>query len=169
MRRIHLASHLSTDELEQRYRQARDATERGWWQMLWLIARGHTAKEVAASTGYSAYWVGQLVRRYNTDGPTGMVNRRHAAHGVPTLLSSAQLEELRQALAGPPPEGEQWTGRTVANWMAQRLGRRVPRQRGWAYLRRVGARLRAPRPRHVAANAAEQEAFKRGFAASAER
>lgn len=77
------------------------------------------------------------------------------------LLSSAQLDELRHALAGPPPVGERWTSQTVATWMAERLGRPVPKQRGWDYLQRLGARLTLPRPRHVAASAEEQEAFKK--------
>lgn len=158
-------AHLSTDELEQRYRRSREATERGWWQILWLVSRGQTARQVAASTGYSAYWIGQLVRRYNEQGPEGMVNRRHTnAHRAPTLLSSVQLEELRVALAGPAPGGERWTSRSVAVWMSERLGRPVPKQRGWDYLRRLGARLRQPRPRHVAASQQEQDAFKRGSA-----
>lgn len=162
MRRIHLAPHLTTDELEQRYRQAREPHERSWWQILWLLARGQTAGAVAESTGYSRYWIGQLAKRYNTEGPAGMVNRQHtSAHRMPTLLTSAQLEELRVALAGPAPNGERWSGRVVAEWMAARLGRPVAPQRGWDYLQRLGARLRQPRPRHVAASVAEQAAFKK--------
>jgi transposase len=165
MRRIHLAPYLESDDLEQRYRQAREPHERSWWQILWLLSRGQTAKTIAQSTGYSAYWIGQLARRYNEQGPAGMVNRQHTtSRRTPTLLSSAQLEELRQALAGPAPHGERWTSRTVAEWMAARLGRPVPKLRGWDYLQRLGARLRQPRPRHVAANPAEQEVFKRGSA-----
>lgn len=94
-----------------------------------------------------------------------MVNRqRTTAHRAPTLLSSAQVEELRTALAGPAPHGERWSGRVVGEWMAERLGRPVSYQRGWDYLQRLGARLRQPRPRHVAASAATQKAFKKGFA-----
>ena len=80
------------------------------------------------------------------------------------LLSSAQLEEWRQAWAGPPT-GERWTSRTVADWMAERLGRPVLKQRGWDDLQRLGARRRQPRPRHVAASAAEQQTFKESRAA----
>ncbi len=100
-----------------------------------------------------------------------MVNRRHtpATRRIPTLLSSAQLEELRQALSGPAPQGERWTSRTVAEWMSARLGRPVAKQRGWDYLQRLGARLRQPRPRHVAASAEEQAAFKKGSVGSAVR
>jgi hypothetical protein len=39
-RHIHLASHLSTEELGQRYRRAHDPVGRSRWQMLWLLANG---------------------------------------------------------------------------------------------------------------------------------
>lgn len=165
MSRIQLAGHLSTDELARRYRQAKEPTERSWWQIVWLLSCGQTARAVAASTGYSAYWIGRVAHRYNAEGPDGMRNRRHTAgRRTPSLLTSAQREELRQALAGPAPDGERWTSRTVAAWMSQRLGHPVAKQRGWDYLQRLGARLRQPRPRHVATSAAEQDACKRGSA-----
>jgi hypothetical protein len=34
-------------------------------------------------------------------------------------------------LAGAPPEGRQWNGRKVADWLSEHLGRPVHRQRGW--------------------------------------
>jgi transposase len=164
MRRIQLAPHLTLDDLERRYRQAHEPTERSWWQMRWLLSRGQTAKAIAQSTGYSAYWIGQVAKRYNTEGPAGMVNRQHTtSHRTPALLDDAQVEELRQALGAPAADGERWTSRTVAEWMSARLGRPVAPQRGWDYLQRLGARLRQPRPRHVAASAEEQAAFKKRF------
>ncbi len=162
MRRIHLASHLTTDDLEARYRQAREPHERSWWQILWLLSRGQTAKAVAASTGYSAYWIGQLAKRYNEQGPRGMTDRRRTnSRRAPLLLSGPQQDELRQALQGPAPEGQLWSGRVVAEWMAARLGRPVRYQVGWAYLIRLGGHPRRPRPRHVGADPAAQEAFKK--------
>jgi len=65
----------------------------------------------------------------------------------------------------PPATGgavERWSGRVVGEWIAARLGRPVRYQSGWAYLQRLKARQRHPRPRHVAARAEEQEAFKGG-------
>jgi transposase len=44
--------------------------------------------------------------------------------------------------------------------MAQRLGRPICRQLGWVYVRRLGARLLAPRPRHVHADPQAQADFK---------
>jgi transposase len=168
MRRVRLASHLTTDELEQRYRAASEPHERTGWhsgQILWLLSRGQTAKAVAESTGYSAYWIGQLARRYNAAGPDAMVNRQHTRPRLPpTLLSSAQIEELRAALAGAAPAGARWSGRVVGAWIAARVGRPVRYQTGWADLQRLQARQRQPRPRHVASSAAEQDAFHGGFA-----
>lgn len=166
-RHIHLEAYLSTDELEQRYRAAHEPHERSWWQILWLLARGETATAIAASTGYSAYWIGQLAKRYNVEGPAGMVNRQHThSRRTALLLTPEQLAELRQALAGAPPpgEGELWTGRAVAAWMAQRVGRPVRPTLGWVYLVRLGGKRRVPRPRHVLADPAAHEAFKKNSA-----
>ena len=62
-RRIRLEPHLAVDELERRYRAAKEPHERSWWQILWLLAKGVTAWQIAASTGYSPYWIGQLAKR----------------------------------------------------------------------------------------------------------
>ena len=76
-RHIHLQPHLSIDELEHRYRTAKEPNERTWWQILWLLAQGRTATELSAVIGYRAYWIGQIAKRYNEQGPDGMRNRRH--------------------------------------------------------------------------------------------
>ncbi len=115
-RHIHLATHLSVAELEQRYRAAHEPHERTWWQILWLLARGQLAKDIAQSTGYTASWIGQIAKRYNAEGPEGMVNRqRTTSWRAPRMLSAAQQEELRAALAGPAPDrAKRWRARDVA-------------------------------------------------------
>ena len=162
-RHIHLATHLSVNELEQRYRAAHEPHERTWWQILWLLARGQLAKDIAQSTGYTASWIGQLAKRYNEQGPAGMVNRQHTTSWrAPRMLSAAQQEELRAALAGPAPDGSKhWSCRAVADWMAAQLGRPVQVQRGWDYLQRLKQSRQAPRPRHALADAEQQETFKK--------
>jgi hypothetical protein len=74
LRHIHLVPHLTDGELHDRYRRAGDAVERSHWHFLWLLASGMTATAV---TGHSAYWIGQIARRYNTNGPDGVRDRRH--------------------------------------------------------------------------------------------
>ena len=159
-RRIHLEPHLTNTELHERYRAAADSVERSHWHFLWLLVGGMTATAVAAVTGYSAYWIGQIARRYNTDGPDGVRDRRHATYEGRPDLSTTQQAELRATVGGPHPGGDRWCGRTVAAWIGERLGRRVCWQTGWTYLRRLGARWRKPRPRHVRADPAAQADFK---------
>ncbi len=169
-RRLRLEPHVAADELERCYRAAKEPHERTWWQILWLLAKGQTAAAVAESTGYSRYWIGQLVRRYNEQGSEAMHNRRYThSHRAAPLLSTEQLEELAAAVRGPAPEGDEWLGRTVADWMSQRLGRPVSVYLGWAYLVRLDGKRRKPRPRHVQADPAEQDAFKKSSARSSRR
>lgn len=173
MRQVKVAPYLSVEELERRYRRAQEPHERSWWQILWLLARGQTARQVAESTGYSAYWIGQLARRYNRHGPDAMRNRQRFSSGGsyrrPQLLSAEQQDELRQALAGPPPGGvseDLWTARAVAAWMSARLGRAVAPQRGWDYLQRLQYSPQVPRPRHTEADPEAQATFKKSSARS---
>src|SRR5215471_13143673 len=101
-----LAPHLGVDELERRYRAAHEPHERSWWQILWRLARGQTATAIADHTGYNRAGIGQIAKRYNAEGPAGMVNRQHTTSWrAPRMLSAEQQEELRQALAGPAPDG----------------------------------------------------------------
>jgi transposase len=161
-RRIHLRTDIAVDELERRYRVAKEPHERSWWQILWLLARGQKATEIAESTGYSAYWIGQIAKRYNAEGGEGMRNRQYThSHRPAPLLSPEQLAELAEAVRGPAPEGEYWLGRTVAAWMSQKLGRPISVQLGWVYLVRLEGKRRTPRPRHVQADPNAQAAFKK--------
>ncbi len=62
---IKLEPHLSSEELENRYRKAHDPVERSHYQILWLISEGKTTRQVMEVTGYSRGWIQQLARRYN--------------------------------------------------------------------------------------------------------
>ena len=164
-RRIKLTTNLSVDELERRYRRASEGMERSHWQLLWLLGQGHPAYEVAQMTGYSAYWIGQVARRYNDQGAQGLVNHRRRAHRPArrpdprTLLPTAQdREELRAALVGPAPQDDVWNSRTVAAWLSARAGRRVSAQAALHYLRLLDFTPQAPRPRHSKAASPEERA-----------
>lgn len=154
--------HLSVKELERRYRAAQDPVARSPWQIIWLLARGAATAEVAAATGYSPNWIREIARRYREDGPAALGDRRHANPGAASLLTSAQQEELRAALAGPAPDGGLWTCRQVAAWIGARVGRPVAEARGWEYLRKLGFTPQRPRPRATHADPDAQAAFKKG-------
>src|SRR3954462_15190872 len=63
-----LAAHLSPAELGQRYRAARSPVERSHLQIVWLLSRGRSEREVARVTGYGRRWVGEGARRYEEGG-----------------------------------------------------------------------------------------------------
>ena len=164
VKKLRLQPHLGADELERRYRAARDPVERAHYQIVWLLSQGWATAEVMAATGYSRGWVQAVARRYHRDGPAGLGDQRHTNPGgaARALLDAAGQQELRAALAGEAPDGGRWSGRKVAAWMADKVGRAIGPQRGWEYLRRRGYRPQVPRPRHAEAHAAEQAAFPTG-------
>ena len=160
-KRVHLEQHLTTDELERRYRQARDPVERSHYQILWLVSQGHLTRDVAAATGYSATWIRTMCQRYNVHGPAGVGDRRHANPGAAALLTPEQQTELGQALQASPPDGGLWTSRKVADWIRRQTGRPVGVQRGWEYLKRLGYTPQRPRPTHAKAAPEAQEQFRK--------
>ncbi len=164
-----MSPHASTQELEHRYRKAKDPVERSHYQIVWLLGEGKTTAEVCEVTGYSPGWVRHIARRYNERGIEGLGDRRHSNPGAKerALLDEEGETEHREALlAGSPPTslgGGMWSGPKVARWIAQRNGlEKVHVQRGFEYLRKVGMSPQVPRPSNAkGASASEREAFKK--------
>jgi len=162
-KKIKLRPHLSTQELENRYRGAKDPVERSHYQILWLISESKTTGEVMEVTGYSRNWIQQLSRRYNEAGPEALGDQRHHNPGAKdrALLSAREQRFLSKLLKKPPADGGMWNSRKVAEWIEGRTGRAVRMQRGWEYMRKLGNTPKVPRPAHAKADPAEQEAFKK--------
>ena len=95
-KRLELSPHASTEELEHRYRKARDPVERSHLQIVWLLSEGRTTEEVRRVTGYSPGWVRTIARRYNERGVEGLGDRRHRNPGAKgrALLDEAGEAEL---------------------------------------------------------------------------
>jgi transposase len=160
-KRLSIQPYLALHDVKCRYRAAKEPVVRSHWQIIWLLAHGRTSAQVAVSTGYSVKWIRTVAQRYNRNGPSGLGDLRHRNPGQPGLLPAAQRAALATALDRQPPDGGLWTGPKVAAWMAATLGRPVHPQRGWEMLRRLGLRLKVPRPRHAKADPAAQAAFKK--------
>jgi transposase len=121
-KKITLHPHLSPQELEKLYRNAKDPVERSHYQILWLISQGNSTTEVMEVTGYSRTWIQELSRRYNRGGAKAIGDRRHHNPGAVdrALLNLDQQRELSEVLKEPPLDGGMWNSRKVAEWIEQR-------------------------------------------------
>ncbi len=86
-KRISIATHFNTSELEQLYRKAANAIESRQRQVIWLLAQGKKTEEVEKITGYSRTWIYRLVKRYNQFGIGGLGDHRSENQGTKTLIN----------------------------------------------------------------------------------
>ena len=143
--------HLSVEELEERFVGCEDATASRHFQVIWLLARGHTISQVSGTTAYGERWIEQLLD----------LRRRNGAPA--TILKPDLLAKLRLRLDDPPPDGGLWSSRKVAAWMAGELNlTSVAPQRGWEALKAIGWSIQKPRPKNPkSATPEEAAAFKK--------
>jgi len=102
-KRITIQPHLSLEELERRYRQANDRTERSHYQLIWLLAQGKPTEEVAALTGYSRSWIYELVWGYNRLGPDTLGDKRHNNVGASPSSMTANKHNCGKHCKHHPP------------------------------------------------------------------
>jgi transposase len=132
---------VSRAQIAARSESASTAGECRRWQVIGLLADRAPLAEIEAATGCRPRTIRQIAQRYRESGPAGLVDGRQRSPGAAPILAAEQQDELREALQHPAPDGGIWTGPKVAQWIAARIGRRVHRQRGWEYLRRLGGLL----------------------------
>src|SRR3954468_20649710 len=180
-----VADHLSVEDLEARFRSAQDPTATRHFQVIWLLARGHTIADVAAVTSFVPRWIEQLLARYNAHGPEALGDLRRRNGSAPSVLRPELLARLPERLATPPSDGGLWTGPKVAGlvggglgacpkggaWIAGELGLAwVFPQRGWEALKAINWSVQKPRPRHPAGATPEEcEMFKKSWPRSLPR
>ena len=140
-----------------------DATASRHFQVIWLLARGHTISQVSGTTAYGERWIEQLLARYNAAGPEALGDLRRRNGAPATILKPDLLAKLRLRLDDPPPDGGLWSSRKVAAWMAGELNlTSVAPQRGWEALKAIGWSIQKPRPKNPkSATPEEAAAFKK--------
>ena len=94
-----MEEHLSTEELEDRYRKARDPGLRSHYQILWLLSLGKLTREVREVTGYSPEWIREISRRYNE-------------LGAEALSATAATKTLGPLLCSPPQSSASYPWRS---------------------------------------------------------
>jgi transposase len=163
-RTAHLEPHLTSEQLEAKFKTTNDAREAHRWEFLWLVSLKHHLDFAASVAGCSYSNARNILKKYNQHGPTSVSDQRktRTLTSRPPLLDQTQRQKLFDALQQPHSDGGLWNGPKVAAWIEQETGRKqVLRQLGWDYLKRLGFSLQQPRPRHEHASGEEQNIFKK--------
>src|SRR5262245_58543404 len=110
--------HLSSAELEHRYKSATEPIAKSHSHALWLLSRGYDIDAAAEILSFSTRWVRILIKRYNEGGPELLGDQRINNGTEPTILTPDALGKLQERLKAPPNDGGQWTGPKIARWLA---------------------------------------------------
>ena len=142
----------SVEELERRYRAAKDAGAARRYQALWLRARGAGARAAAEAVGVSTEALRAWVRRGLAEGLDALAARKPGSGAKPKLGPGQQAQVLAWADAEP-----RLTLHALAARVEERWGVAISHTQLWHLLRRAGFRRVVPRKRHHRADAAAQE------------
>jgi transposase len=158
-------SEADRKELAALLKQCKDKATYQRVQCVWLrAALGLSAPQVAQALGWSLSAVHHVQARYLRHGSAALLGsgRGGRAHAH---LSVAQEQELLADFAVPAAQGGVVEAGPVRTAYEAAVSRTVPKSTVYRLLRRHGWRKLVPRPRHVAASGAAQEAFKKSFVA----
>ena len=124
---VHVAAHLSLEDLAGRLRAAPDARSARHLQAIWLLAKGHAMAEVSSTTAFGVRWIEKLLARYNAQGPDALGDlRRHngtsrvARHGGWPVSGSRMAGHDRiKNMAEPTTRGKRLVASASFTWPAR--------------------------------------------------
>ncbi len=129
-----------------------------------LIAEGLTCPQVSELLGDAPRTVEYWVRRFEGHGFAGLTEGERS--GRPSRLTDAQLDTVGAALRQSPAEAGlegvgPWDGKTLSNFLKQRFDVQLKARQCQRLFRRLGFRLRKPRPLIAHADPEQQAAYKK--------
>ena len=167
---MHVAAHLGLEQLQaladQETRKARFLRLRA----VILALSGLTAPQIALALGAGRRTIQQWVARYNADGLDGLADR--PGRGRPCRLNETQLQELRDRIAaGPLPEDGTCTlrGPEIRALLKREFGVAYTLPAVYFLLHRLAYEPLDPRPKHLKADPAAHEEFKKNFTTNSTR
>ncbi len=130
---------------------------------LLLVAGGESCRGVARLFDEDARTVQRWVRAFESRGFPGL--REGARSGRPRALSPEQLSSLGEALRRDPREfglsGHLWDGRLMSEHLRRAYGVKLGVRQCQRLFKRLGFRLRKPRPQIDKSDPERVEAFKK--------
>ena len=128
-----------------------------------LVAQGMTCPEVAALLGDAPRTVEYWIRGFEEKGLAAL--REGERSGRPRRLSAKHLRGINAALRRMPRElglsGNLWDGKTLAAWIEREYEIELGVRQCQRLFRRLGFRLRKPRPAIAQGDPERQKAHKK--------
>jgi transposase len=129
-----------------------------------LVAEGLTCPEVGRLLGDAPRTVEYWVRRFEGAGFAGLTEG--ARCGRPSRLTEEQLEVVQNALRQSPAEvglegAGLWDGKTLSTFLKQRFDVDLKARQCQRLFRKLGFRLRKPRPLIAHADPEQQAKYKK--------
>jgi len=128
-----------------------------------LVSRGLSCYEVADLFGHHSTTIQRWVHSFEKDGFAGLADCERP--GRPTRLTMEQWEAMSRDLHTHPRElGYQqnlWDGKLLSHHLRESFGVVLGNRQCHRIFRKLGFRLRKPRPLIANADPKEQEAFKK--------
>lgn len=141
-----------------RYRRERRADVRPRLHALWLVRRGHTARETAEVLGVDERTVQRWVAWYRAGGLAPIEGRHAGSQGAPSYLTVEQ----RAALADEVATGRFRTAAEIRRWITEQWGVHYTEGGMYALLGRLRCAPKVPRPVHEQTDQLAQARWKKG-------
>jgi len=154
---------MNCDELE---RWVHDAPTKELYRrrlvIWWTACDGRHATEIASLLQTSTRTVGRWIQRFNQGGPTALERANHGGRRW-GYLSETEERTVLASLRSLARKGHLVTVTEMRASIEKSVGHQISKGYLYSLLHRHNWRKVQPRPRHVKANPAAQEAFKREF------
>ena len=131
--------------------------------VLLLAAQGFNCVEIASMLGDPPRTVQHWVRSFEDEGLAGISENDRP--GRPPRLKSDQLDNISLTLRGSPEDvglsGHLWDGKTLSEYIEKHYKITIGVRQCQRMFRKLGFRLRKPRPVIVHANPDDQKKYKK--------
>ena len=128
-----------------------------------MVAQGMGCRNVAQLLGDSPRTVAYWVKRFEAEGLSGLADADRS--GRPSRLDEQQIQLIELALRSHPSQyglaGNLWDGKLLSHFIDQQFSVELGVRQCQRLFRRLGFRLRKPRPLIAKADPERQEIFKK--------
>lgn len=146
MNRVHTLSDKEIQQLEQLYRDTRDADVRTRCDMILLSNQGLSPPKIAHRVRFSRETVVRFIKRYNGEGIAGLSDKPRS--GRPRRVTNEYLTQLAEAVEQAPRDlglpFSNWTTANLAEYLAEQTGIVIGARQVETYLKAKDYRLRRP-------------------------